>query len=83
MLKALSDITFAIKSAFDVKSDIGEWVYRRMGIYMIFVYIYICSIIFCRLLQASQTVSVYVLLPLQASIFQNYFVPLLALLSFR
>ena len=24
MLKALSDITFAIKSAFDVKSDIGS-----------------------------------------------------------
>ena len=58
---------------------IGEWVY----IYDICIYIYICSIIFCRLLQASQTVSVYVLLPLQASIFQNYFVPLLALLSFR
>ena len=41
MLKALSDITFAIKSAFDVKSDIGEWVYRRMGIYIYDICIYI------------------------------------------
>ena len=40
MLKALSDITFAIKSAFDSKSDIGSVVSENGYISMILLYIH-------------------------------------------